>query len=481
MRRDLSVCDCYETSSPGDLMPPLPWVERLARRLTRWRQNGRLAGPWVVGVSGGSDSVGLLRVLHELTPRLGLDLTVAHLDHGVRAESALDGQFVADLADSLELPFDLGHWKPTRSGHFEADARAARYAWLVEIARTRGACAVVVGHTRDDQAETILHRIVRGTGPSGLTGMAWRRPLTAEISLIRPLLSYSHNKLCTYLASLNQSWREDATNLNQVHTRARLRHDLLPKLAAEYNPNVAQALVRLGKLMDDQRRGFETLAADFEHQATVESSALVIDLDLSTLREIPHAFVLEVVRRAWRHAGWPERDMDARRWQRIASLAGRERGRISVGMGVDASIVANLLRLNRAEVIPAVPLESIELPIPGVGEWQGGRVIATHCDHDHDGITHDEMIDLARVVPPLQITSPRDGDRFDPLGLKGQTTPLADFLRGRGLGQTARRSVPVVRDQVGIVWVVRHRIAERVRLTDSTTERLGLSWQPSCD
>ena len=149
-----------------------------------------------------------------------------------------DADFVAELAASLGLPFDLGQWRPKRAGHFESDARCARYAWLTEVARARGASAVAVGHTCDDQAETILHRIVRGTGLRGLAGIPSRRRLATDppIALVRPLLRVSHAAICEHLAALAQPFREDETNADRTRTRVRIRHDLLPKLVLDYNP-----------------------------------------------------------------------------------------------------------------------------------------------------------------------------------------------------------------------------------------------------
>ena len=147
------------------------WIDGIERRVSLWCSRG-LGRTWVVAVSGGSDSVGLLRILHQLSGRLELTLSVAHLDHGARGEAArADAAFANELARSLKLPFDLGEWRPARAGHFESDARQARYAWLTAIARVRGATAIAVGHTHDDQAETIIQRILRGTGPRGLAGM----------------------------------------------------------------------------------------------------------------------------------------------------------------------------------------------------------------------------------------------------------------------------------------------------------------------
>src|SRR5262245_15645705 len=123
------------------------WINRIERRIQRWRARG-LGGRWVVAVSGGGDSVGLLRVLHQVAPAAGLELSVAHLDHSVRGEAArADAAFTAELAGALGLPMDLGQWRPARTSHFESDARRARYAWLVETARARGASIVAVGHT----------------------------------------------------------------------------------------------------------------------------------------------------------------------------------------------------------------------------------------------------------------------------------------------------------------------------------------------
>ena len=147
---------------PGDT-----WIDRIRRRIKRWCRPRGLGKVWVVAVSAGGDSVALLRVLHQLAKGADLRLSVAHLDHGVRGEAArADAAFVVELAESLGLPCDLGQWKPARAAHLESDARRARYAWLLEMARARRASVVAVAHTSDDQAETILHRIVRGTGPA---------------------------------------------------------------------------------------------------------------------------------------------------------------------------------------------------------------------------------------------------------------------------------------------------------------------------
>ena len=221
---------------------------------------------WVVAVSGGSDSVGLLRALCQLAEPLGLRLSVAHLDHGVRGPAGRGDCRICCRAGGFDWACrsTWGSGSRPATAHFESDARAARYDWLTRVARSRGADAVAVGHTRDDQAETILHRILRGTGPRGLGGIPARRTLAERAQgdfLLRPLLAVSRRGIRAFLSAIGQPFREDETNTVISRTRSRIRHDLLPKLAAEYNPAVSAALVRLGALSASLARADRTRSA----------------------------------------------------------------------------------------------------------------------------------------------------------------------------------------------------------------------------
>jgi tRNA(Ile)-lysidine synthase len=405
---------------------------------------------------------------------------VAHLDHGVRGEGAqADAGFVAGLAGSLDLPFDLGHWRPTRAGHFEADARRARYEWLAEVAGARGASAVAVGHTHDDQAETILHRIVRGTGLRGLAGIPSRRPLAGSGSirlvLVRPLLNVSRQEIRDHLAAIGQPYRDDASNADPARTRARIRHDLLPRLAADYNPAVADALVRLGALAASSSRSIHRQVRDLERVATLSADHGTVILDRLTLLRFPRFLRAEVLRQVWRRAGWPEAGMGAERWWRLADLARRTNARASVGGGIELTTDPSFLTLRRPAV-PPVPIveEPIPLELPGSVPWFGGRVVVT-LDPD---APRDESIDLERLVPPLRVRSAIPGDRFEPLGMDGESMPLNDFFRGRRVPRAERGRVPLVCDRSGIIWVVGHRIGQRVRRTDDTRRIVGLRWEP---
>lgn len=269
----------------------------------------------VVAVSGGADSVALLRSLVEVfTGRL----IVAHINHGLRGdESEGDAEFVTLLAASLGLDCRTIR-QPLTGSNLEAAARKARYSWLVSVAESEKCDFVATGHTLDDQAETVLFRISRGTGIAGLTGIHPRRPLTLRVQIIRPQLFVSRSAVESYLASLSQPYRTDSSNVDRRFTRNRIRHDLLPLLKREYSPNIAEHLARLA----DQARQWRThhaqrierLIARVElsraGNAVVFSRDAIFTLKLATLTAI--------FRSIWERESWPRLDMGAREYNRLA-------------------------------------------------------------------------------------------------------------------------------------------------------------------
>lgn len=227
----------------------LPLVRALVHGLRH--RCGVLEGDRVlVACSGGADSVALLRALHLLQDRRtwNLSLTVAHVQHHLRPEDEAEGDaaFVEALAGQLGLKYVRRDITPVEAdGNVEANAREQRYAALTEMAFEVGATYVATAHHADDQLETLLMAILRGTTAKGLRGIAWQRPLNESVTLIRPMLNATHAEAIELLESLDQPWREDATNLDKSRTRARLRHEVLPVLR-ELRPSVARKAVELG-------------------------------------------------------------------------------------------------------------------------------------------------------------------------------------------------------------------------------------------
>lgn len=220
----------------------------------------------VVAVSGGPDSVAMLHLLAALQEALGLILFVAHLNHGLRGQEAYaDETFVEKLARQLEVPFDveridLKALQHQEGGNLQALARRHRYAFLHQVARQRKAPWIALGHTLDDQAETILLALIRGAGRRGLSGMAPSRRLSGR-TIIRPLIDIERSDLLEFLQGERLPYREDSSNRDLSYRRNRLRHKVLPELRA-LNPRLSQTLAQMGKVMADEDRFLDSLTRE---------------------------------------------------------------------------------------------------------------------------------------------------------------------------------------------------------------------------
>jgi tRNA(Ile)-lysidine synthase len=451
-------------------------TEAVTAGLARFR--GRAV---VVGVSGGADSVALLRGALEVAPGLDLEIVAAHFDHQLRgAASEADAAFVGRLAADLGVPLAEGRWDVPVARGVEVAARRARLGWLGRLARERGAAALALAHTLDDQAETVLHRLVRGTGPRGLAGIPSNRRLEAGVELVRPLLGVRRAAVRAYLTSLDQAWREDASNRDTTRTRARIRRGLLPALERDYNPRVVEALGRLADLMREREGRVERHARRVLHRGCRPADENGVRIDLDLLRRLDPAVRAEVFRGLWRRAGWPELAMTRRHWERLASIVVAPDGRLSLPGGLRACVEGSELHVGPIRV-PAVAPPPAALEVPGSAEWGGIRIVA---EWEPSGGA-DEVVDADRVrfgvgTPSLLVREASAGERFRPLGLGGREQRVRDVLRSRGVTPGHRGGVPVVCDAEGVIWVVGHRIAERVARGPATCRHLGL-WAGPAD
>lgn len=280
--------------------------------------------PIVVGVSGGGDSVSLLLALREIAPAgRATALIIAHAEHDLRPSAADDGLFVGALAARVGLRFATRRLpvRDDRDGEgVEARARRRRYEFLADVAREAGARHVVVAHTADDQAETILHRALRGTGVSGLAGMAPARELCDGVALLRPLLGMPRGKVRGYLRDTGEAWCEDETNGDTRYSRNFLRHEIIARAEAGPYPAATESIVRLG---EQAARVAGALASAAGHllsrHARRQPDGAVI-LDVTPLLGLDRHLLAEVFVALWRREGWPQRDMTARHYERLADL-----------------------------------------------------------------------------------------------------------------------------------------------------------------
>lgn len=310
----------------------------------------------VVAVSGGADSVAMLRCLANLKGPAEGDLVVAHFNHQLRgADSDGDQQFVKRLAQKLGLPCVTGQppasqlAKPA-TDQAEETARKHRYAFLSQVAAESGARFVVTAHTADDQVETILHRILRGTGLGGLTGIPRTRPLNEFVTLARPLLCCRRSEITEYLEALGQPHREDHSNQERRFTRNRIRHDLLPQLRNHYNSQVDAALLRLQTVAEEAHALLGEQAGSLAAECCRSREPNLIVLDRAPLRRAPEAVVRQMLMDLWKEHDWPQRAMAFERWQELAEVARSELTHIAVDLpgGVVASGGERDLSLRRS-------------------------------------------------------------------------------------------------------------------------------------
>ena len=314
----------------------------------------------LLAVSGGADSVALLRAMVALkTGGIGR-LCIAHFNHKLRDDAGDDQRFVVDLCKqfgiSCETGFgDVAGLSASASEGIEETARRARYDFLQETAGRLGARFVVTAHTADDQAETILHRIVRGTGIAGLAGMPRSRPF-GPATLLRPLLNVRRRELEKYLCDIGQPFRDDPSNADCRFTRNRIRHELLPLLAEQYNSGVADALLRLGSLAGEVQRVVEGLVEEIREQAVLFENETTVEIDAAALAGRLRYLLRELLVLIWRRKSWPMQAMGFVQWDQLAGMLS-ETDRSSPAAvikhifpgNVQAEIRDKCLRLVRAE------------------------------------------------------------------------------------------------------------------------------------
>lgn len=329
----------------------------------------RLAAAWpphewsgvhvLAAVSGGADSMALLRALVEAKRRAGGagNVLAGHVNHRLRsAASDADERWLCQQCRVLGIPLevrreDAAVLAAAEGDGLEAAARSARYRLLTEMAEATGARFVVTAHTRDDQAETVLFRLLRGAGLRGLAGMRRCRELSPSVVLVRPLLDVTRAELEAYLHGLGQSWREDASNANVEFARNRLRHELLPYVREHFNVDADAAVARTASLAAEAQSLVETLAEELLARCAMTSrssdSSHQIAMSVAPLIGQPEIVVREALRQAWRRAGLSEQSMTHQWWRQLTQLAlsAETRGKLNLPGNVLAHREGDLLVL----------------------------------------------------------------------------------------------------------------------------------------
>jgi tRNA(Ile)-lysidine synthase len=490
----------------------------------------------VVGVSGGADSVCLLHVLAKWQKRLGIKLHIAHLNHQLRgAESEADVEYVSNLAGSLGIPStierqDVAAYRIERNCSIEEAARELRYAFFARVARKVGAHRIAIGHTRDDQVETILMHILRGTGITGLCGLATCSPMvydSQEMSLrasplslrakrsnllvIRPLLDITREETASYCQEYQLDPRIDSSNLSLSFFRNRLRLHLLP-LLRQYNPSVDQALLRLADIAKEDNAFIEQQAAGLWDEIARQENNTTIYLDKKQIAGLPIALQRQLLRVAVTRLVGDIRDIEANHIEAARSLLDKPASkRISLPHGLIChggydelaitrlpsviaslpSVIASEARQSQLPLCPFPPLPAeFPLRVPGQTVFPGWKVIASivrervaslssrgalsTSKRSYQGnlVAH---FDLQKTGMKLLVRQRQPGDRFQPLGMN-MPKKLYEFMVDAKIPRSWRDHIPIVCSPQQIIWVVGWRIDDRVKTTAASQEILRLEF-----
>jgi tRNA(Ile)-lysidine synthase len=465
-----------------------------------------------VAVSGGADSVALLRLLERLRDELGITLTAVHFNHDLRgAESQGDAAFVAELAGALNVEFVAAREdvraEATRQGwNLEDAGRRLRYAFFDRVIAQGYATHIAVAHTADDQAETLLAHVIRGTGPTGLGGI---HPVAGAI--VRPLLGTRREILREYLRANGQSWREDSSNRDVRRTRARIREQLLPVLERDFSGAIVSHLNELARFAREEGNFWDALVEDrFQVLSKVDEDGIRVAVDalLTPLKlELPHAesptspkyndcgplrmLTERLVRRLYEGVRGNRRELGANHVEQVVQLASGSSSGHHVELPGEIIVRRNFgeLIFSRRDAVKtsrndgtakeasayhyvvSLPLcGTATVSIPELGKCFRLKVIdwpVTESDTKRDA----NVLDADLLRSPLILRNWRPGDAFRPRGRRHERKLKSMFLAGR-VPSGARRAWPVLESGGRVIWAQGMPAAEDFRAREST--RIGV-------
>ena len=440
----------------------------------------------LVAVSGGPDSVALLSLLHRLRSSWSLTVTAVHFNYGLRgAESEGDQEFVTAFCRELNIPLYTRRFEIRGREHrtsLQAAARDLRYRAMLDTAEECGADRIALGHSANDQAETVLLWILRGAGLTGLSGM----PAFRDGKIIRPLLDITREDILAYLNHEGLSFRQDSSNSKPIYLRNRIRQEVMPCLT-RLVPSSVRTLCRLADVCREDDSFLDQQVAALCASRIRQDRSGGWTIDRSFLQQLTRAAQRRVVRDLLRRCDSLHRSPSIHTVERFLQAVKRKRS-VSVLTMKSARM---LVESDLVRFIPFGPpelshtqlnqVDPTTLLIPGAISWAGTgwrirvqQVTRSQVPAPAQGRTC-IVVDADRVSEPLVVRSWQSGDRFHPFGMKGRSKKLQDFFTDLKLSTAARGQIPVVAAPEGIVWIVGYRQDERWALTAATKRYLLLT------
>lgn len=425
----------------------------------------------LAAVSGGADSVALLHMLKALRKKLNINIHVAHLDHMFRGEeSQQDAEFVAALCRGWNVPYtieavNVSDYKVRQRLSNQVAAREVRYRFLEQVAQSQNCHRIALGHHADDQAETVILNLLRGTGPTGLAGISPIR----DGRYIRPLLGIRRSDIELYCQENSLPYRNDSSNCKTEYLRNRVRIQLLPQLEEQYNPEIVDALIRLAdicraedKFIEEQTNAlYQTLITDEKDKIIINSKELS-KVDLALRRR--------VLRQVYRQATGGKRELSFFHVELLIKQACSVNPIVIELPGdINCSIHYNKMIFHRRKVNIESPNYCYRLNVPGktiineVGYCITAELL-TSCENPATLPEREAVLDYGLTGQELFVRPRRPGDIFKPQGVKGKVK-LKKFLIDQKVPRGMRNYIPLICNKQEIIWVGGLRVGEYWKVT----------------
>jgi tRNA(Ile)-lysidine synthase len=451
--------------------------------------------PVLAAFSGGADSLSLLFLLRNA----GFPVTAAHFNHHLRPTSNLDEEAAESTARELRVPFlsggaDVSDIIREQKLSVEEAARQCRYNWLFEQARLLKAQAIAVGHTADDQVETVLMHLLRGAGLDGLRGMLYRQILPVwdvEIPLVRPLLNTWRSETERICQEAGFTPVTDETNNSIQYFRNRIRLDLIPYLQG-FSPQIKPHILQTTLILAEEESVLEKVKTEAWENCFLRRSDHWISIQLAGLKAYPEGLRRAVLRRAMWELDPQRRDIDFEATLTLSDfvISPTRSGMVQLPAGIWAQVTNGQLILwigepGLIEFFPQIEEgEEYELTTDNPLEFPGWR-IEIHEDDlssansaiQNGGFEDCVWLDADRLILPLTIRCSQPGERFHPLGMGGKSQKISDYWVNRKVPRQARKNWPVIVSGQLIVWIPRHTISELAAITGQTRRVMKISLQ----
>lgn len=447
----------------------------------------------LVALSGGPDSVCLFDILKELQPKYSLSICVGHFNHKLRGEASdEDAGFCEGIARRQGVAFvtdsaDVRAFANERKLSVEESARELRYEFLLRSSFSLGATKVAMGHTADDQAETILMRLIRGAGPHGLEGIPPTRPLAAVNGpiLIRPLIHVWRKDIVRYVRARGLKYRKDASNESPEYLRNKIRLELIPHLRKEYNPQIKQRLTAAASALAIENDFIETEARLLAEETTMEKRPGEVVFDVARLASLHPALRRRILSALVSFARASAPMLEAVHYNEVDALLCAARGKIDLPGKLRLEVSEGVGLISDSARSPKIPKGSFGIAIGGettIPEFN--LAVKTKV---LDGISspsrlirlcnpNRQYFALDAVRPPLEIRFRRPGDSFRPLGARG-TKKLKDFFIDKKVPRFLRDHISLLLSNGRIMWVMGHAIDKKYMLKSGSRAALRVDYE----